>query len=95
VNGDRGRDVSDELTEVRTVLSRAENALDTLYRLRRNETTHDRARSGHWDYSDPEHSRFVVDSYAADPDIDAMIDALEWTVDELKRWRRTGRAKKS
>jgi hypothetical protein len=101
VTGDRGRDVSAELVEVRTVLSRAENALTTLRRLKANETTHDTPRKGHWEFDDdwathtPGPGQYVVESYAADPDIDAMIDALERTVDELKWWRRTSRAKKS
>lgn len=88
----RGRDTSAELVEVRTVLSRAENARETLTKWRANATTRKVAREGYHDLSGPR-PVYVATSYAADPDVDAMIEALDEVIRRLDRWRRTGRAK--
>lgn len=79
----RGRDVSAPLTEVRTVLSRAENALANL---------RDYA-------SDPEPDALVShygEGYRkSDPDMDEMVAALAEVVSTLSRWRKTGRPRKA
>lgn len=91
---DRGRDVSNELTEIRTVLSRAEDARRTLWRYQAGEIG---SREGHWG-PDPEGSRYAKwfddGPYRQDPDVAEMIDALDDVIYRLERWRRTGRAKK-
>lgn len=77
---DRGRDVTTALTEVRTVLSRAETARKIL-----DEPTeyHHRSDSpGRIDFDRPKH---------ADPDVAEMRDALDEAIRLLTRWRRTGR----
>lgn len=78
---DRGRDVSHELSEVRTVLSRAENAIATLTKYRNREFHRTRHVAG----------RGFVDDRTPDPDVRDMIDALERVVAGLTRWRRAGR----
>lgn len=75
---DRGRDVSPELTEVRTVLSRAETALNTLDYIRRQQAKDGEAGF----YGTP------------DADFDRMYGALNEVVAWLDEWRRTGRPKK-
>ena len=86
---DRGRDTSEELTEIRTVLSRAEDARRTLWRYQQEEIS----RAGHWDFAqDP--PVYVTDSTDPDPDIDDMIRALDTAILALDRWRRTSRPKK-
>lgn len=88
---DRGQDSTNALTEIRTVLSRAETALLSLER--------ERARAGtpldDWQlkYADPrtvdEDNRFIPD-----PDIEDMINSLNDTVRRLDKYRRTGRTKR-
>ena len=88
---DRGRDVSAELTEVRTVLSRAEDARRTLWLYQQGEIG---GRRGHWNY-DVQPAVWVDDGpYQQDPDVAEMIEALDETILRLQRWRRTGRAPK-
>lgn len=83
---DRGRDTSQALTEVRTVLSRAEHALRVLQRgptewRYNSDGRPDFDWEGHWpkDY-DPDHAE--------------MVEALEKAVGLLAQWRRTGRPRK-
>ena len=91
---DRGHDTSDELTEVRTVLSRAENARDRIAMYIRNETDHQCGeRGGRWDCATTP-PVYVGGTYDADPDAVEMVDALTELIDRLARWRRTGRAAK-
>lgn len=79
----RGRDVSDTLTEARTVLSRAEHAIG---RLERGPLEHLWDPSGCIPLS--EDGRWKV---AYDPDHDAITEALRAAVALLEPWRRTGR----
>lgn len=87
---DRGRDSGEALTSVRTVLSRAETALEELGADgTRNEwppRTGDRERD---DYSVRLAGRFE------DPDAPAMRTALRAVVALLGPWRKTGRTKRS
>jgi hypothetical protein len=78
---DRSRDVSRELTEVRTVLSRAESALAVLQ--------DEPPRAGHWDYSTVP-AVWVDEGPLIDPDRDDMIAEIEVTIARLARWRRKG-----
>src|SRR6266704_4926681 len=86
---DRSRDVSDELTEVRTVLSRAETALARLdyCEKRQGETQYrwvvrevDGVRKGDWEEW----------KYETDPDTVAMKTELAQVVAVLSRWRKFG-----
>jgi hypothetical protein len=93
--GDRGRDVSDALTEVRTVLSRAETAMDTLlwHSYRGNLPT---MRT--FDTPEGPYKRgYALDGppsgKAPDPDVEDMFYALERTVRDLARWRKSGKRK--
>lgn len=72
----RGTDTSYALTEVRTILSRAETSLAYLHRDKANDGQAFGWRSG---------------TYETDPEIDQMIEALGEVVRILDRWRRTGR----
>lgn len=87
---DRGRDSGEALTSVRTVLSRAETALDELgpdgTLLEWPPKTGDRAQDA---YSVRTAGRFE------DPDAPAMRQALRAVVDLLGSWRKTGRTKRS
>lgn len=82
--GDRGRDTSIELTEVRRILSGAETAYRRLIQLRDGALVRYRQEvvDGRVTY---------VDDRTADPDIDAMIADLQAAATVLDRWRRTGR----
>jgi hypothetical protein len=71
----RGRDVSQELTEVRTVLSRAESAVERLHQYRYEPREVDPRYGGNEGF---------------DPDLDEMIDRLLIVVRLLARWRKTG-----
>ena len=78
---DRGRETSDALVEVRTVLSRAETALQEIER---------------GDFARGEDGRIVRDTDGLplrvhDEDYDEMRAALEHVVESLEWWRRTGR----
>lgn len=83
---DRGAEKSYALTEVRTVLSRAETAIKLL-------------ESGptEWRYDvewiDGERHSERITEY--DPDHKDMIFALRAVVAQLERWRRTGKGKRS
>ncbi|BBG20742.1 hypothetical protein RVR_P1128 (plasmid) [Actinacidiphila reveromycinica] len=79
----RGRDVSAALTEVRTVLSRAEHAIGSL---ERGPLEHMYDPTGCIPLS--EGGRWKV---AYDPDHDAITEALRAVVAILEPWRRTGR----
>lgn len=89
-SSDRGRDSGSALTSVRTVLSRAETALEELGPDgARNEwppRTGDRERD---DYAVRLAARFE------DPDALAMRQALRAVVALLDPWRKTGRTKRS
>lgn len=90
----RGRDTSDELVEVRTVLSRAENARATILRWIENETDHHYRRGGSWDYGATP-PVLVGATYDADQDAREMVAALDDVIERLARWRRTGRGRRS
>lgn len=87
---DRGRDSGEALTSVRTVLSRAETALEELgpegARTEWPLKTGDRERD---EYSVREARMFE------DPDAPAMRQALRAVVAVLSPWRKTGRTKRS
>ena len=88
----RGRDVSDELTEVRTVLSRAETALRSIHHLRKVVThlvVNGTAEARRYGIVDKPGIHRV--DYRQDPDVEEMERALEATVNMLDRWRKTGR----
>lgn len=85
----RGRDVSEELTEVRTVLSRAINARDTLRHWRDGDYG---PRGGRWNQ---ETQTRVGGSVLPDVDVNEMINAMEGVIILLERWRRTGRPRKA
>jgi len=92
VSADRGRDTSRSLTDVRTVLSRAETALADLTR----RSYHPNMPATRWDR---EADRWVetgelVGGDQDDPDIEEMCAALEQAVSLLDKWRRTGRPPK-
>lgn len=76
---DRGNETSRALTEVRTVLSRAETALDAL-------------SSGPMEYvtEHDEEGRYVGYHREPDPEQEAMVDALRVAVAALTPWRRAG-----
>lgn len=75
----RGRETSNALTEIRTVLSRAENARTTLVRFGGSE----------WPAVD---GRIVYSAgRVKDPDHDEMVAALDDVIARLDGWRRTGR----
>ncbi len=78
----RGRDASKALTEVRTVLSRAETA-----RARLGQPTEYQLRDNPYDRDDIDFAKPKVE----DPDAQAMRDALDQVVALLSRWRKTGR----
>lgn len=78
---DRGRDTSRALTEVRTVLSRAETALDTVSRP--TEPVYEKFESFPF--------RRYTGEYEHDQDAEEMQKALEEVVRLLRRWRRKGR----
>lgn len=76
---DRGNETSRALTEVRTVLSRAETALDAL-------------SSGPMEYI-TEHDadgRYLGYRREPDPEQEAMVEALRAAVVALTPWRRAG-----
>lgn len=75
----RGNDVSQELTEVRTVLSRAETAIVYLTRMQANPCEVDKRYGGNAGF---------------DPDIGEMLTSLRLTVALLRRWRKTGATKR-
>lgn len=76
--GGRGRETGRALTEVRTVLSRAETALADLSA---------GPSEGRFDPVTREFTRYP------DPEQDEMEEALRQVVVLLARWRRTGRKK--
>ncbi|GAA0627468.1 hypothetical protein HPO96_37080 [Kribbella sandramycini] len=81
---DRGRETSDALVAVRTVLSRAETALQEIDRP---------------NYTRDEQGNPVFDSngfriLSQDEDYDEMRAALEHVVESLEWWRRTGRPRR-
>lgn len=85
----RGRHAGTELTEVRTILSRAQTALQRL------------EDYGPLEYP-PLTGNPVLDGYAVrsdarfnDPDLADMIQILKITVGMLKRWERTGKPTRS
>jgi hypothetical protein len=92
VTADRNRVTSVELTEVRTVLSRAETARDTLAYWLANETSRKVARGGRWDF-EATPPAWVDATYDADPDTAEMLAALDQAIALLDRWRRKGRTK--
>lgn len=77
---DRGRDVSQELTEVRTVLSRAESAVKSILRMREHPFTYPDGRYG--------------GNRGYDPDGQEMIDRLKQVIELLEPWRKTGTTKR-
>lgn len=89
-SADRGRDSGEALTAVRTVLSRAETALDELGP--DGSKTEWPPRTGYRaqdDYSVREAGRFE------DPDAPAMRTALRTAIALLSPWRKTGRTQRS
>lgn len=91
MTADRGRDVTSELVEVRTVLGRAENALATVIKHRDRQFLKGYMRHGP---DDPPRGTWVEDR-TPDPDVEDMIAALEEVIAKLSRWRRTGRPRKA
>lgn len=87
----RGRDTSNELVEVRTVLSRAKHAAGVL-RDRSEET-----RPTQWDAEKKEWYDYIpsYEYWPPDPDRAEMLEAMDQVVELLDRWRRTGRGKPS
>ena len=89
-SADRGRDSGKALTSVRTVLSRAETALEELgpegARTEWPPRTGDREQD---DYAVRKAGKFE------DPDATAMRAALRTAVALLDPWRKTGRTKRS
>lgn len=88
--GEIGRAVSNVLTEVRTVLSRAESALRTI---RRNPGWYLEMRESHWD---KQSGQLVVDSPALvteHPGIKEIIPALEDVIERLSPFEKTGKTK--
>lgn len=86
---DRGRHAGTALTEVRTVLSRAQTALQRLEDhspLEWPPLTGNPVLDGY---------RTRADGRFDDPDLDDMIQILKITVGMLKRWERTGKATRS
>lgn len=87
-DGSRGRDTSEELAEVRTVLSRAEDARCTLWRWQTGQLGR---RGGRWEFGTGGPAVYVGGGYEPDPDVAEMIEALDAAIVSLNRWRRTGR----
>lgn len=87
---DRGNDTSEELTEVRTVLSRAESAIATLVKYRDQQFRRGRRVYGE---GHPPGGTYVEDR-TPDVDVEDMIAALEKAIEGLNRWRRTGRSRR-
>lgn len=89
--GERGRDSGEALTSVRTVLSRAETALDELGPggTRNEWPPRAKGREDWSNYSKREAARFE------DPDAPAMRQALRAVVALLGPWRKTGRTIRS
>lgn len=73
---DRNKETSRALTEVRTVLSRAQTALETL----------DEGPS-EWVTDHDENGRYIGSHRECDPEQTEMIDALRFVVVTLSRWR--------
>lgn len=88
---DRGRDVSQALTEVRTVLSRAETARRDLIQM-----SYAGNRPGfRWDKETGETFWDLPPTgEAPDPDTEAMVEALDEVIRLLARWRKTGRTRR-
>lgn len=85
---DRGRDVSDELTEVRTVLSRAESGLD---RINWCENRRGEEQIVRWDFPEGVSGGVpVYEPYEPDQDNADMALALQDVVKILERWRKHG-----
>lgn len=84
---DRGRESSVELTEVRTVLGRAETALITLRGAKTRTSIHGYGK-------DDVSGRIMLRQfpYAPDPDLDGMIQAMENIVRALSPWKKTGKS---
>lgn len=80
---DRGRDVSEALTEVRTVHKHALSAIERLSQP--TEFVHHPATMGADGYESPWTERIT------DPDAADMIEALTQVTQLLERWKRTGR----
>jgi hypothetical protein len=76
---DRGHDVSQELTEVRTVLNRATSARAAIERYRNEPREVDPRYGGNEGF---------------DPDIEDMLSALSLCIEVLQRWRKTGATKR-
>lgn len=84
----RGRETTAALTEIRTVLSRAETALAFLDR----EKAHVGNKLNEWELKHPDTWPHDDDGcLLGDPDLDAMREALGETVRQLDQWRRTGK----
>jgi len=108
-NYDIGRLTSGPLTEVRTVLSRAETALAWLEHgtgkdaqlevesARRHEEPYGDRVYGHFDKIGYQPRRIVTDKPAVTiphPDLEEMRDALRTTINVLRKWERTGAKKR-
>lgn len=89
----RGNETSRALTEVRTVLSRAETGLRTLEaeRARDGDPLPDWQLESRWREAYDPHGDGV---FHADRDIEDMIDALSETVKRLDMYRRTGKTRR-
>lgn len=79
---DPHRTVSAALTEVRTLLRRAQTAIRLI-----EDDPLIRVTEGEWDYS-VQPARYVPPETIPHPDADEMIEVLKETVEKLKRWER-------
>lgn len=75
----RGRETSNALTEIRTVLSRAESARTTL------------VRGGGSEWPEVDGRTLYSAGRVQDRDHDEMVAALDDVIARLDRWRRVGR----
>lgn len=80
---DRSRDVGMALTEIRTVLSRAETARRTLNSAIIN------CDGRKWEWIDGEH--VMTNPGRRDPDAEEMIAVLDEFIAAAGKWRRKGR----
>lgn len=95
---DRSNETSDALVEVRTVLSRAVTARDTIVQRSYNgNVVWDQAW---WDYEYPGQEMSWPSMFHGplgnppDPDSEAMYDALTVVIEQLERWQKKRKRKR-
>lgn len=89
---DRGNETSRELTEVRTVLTRAETALISV---ERSVAVGDYHQTWKKCFDDPDTCTNEDHWHRMDPEAPDIARALAEVVASLDRWRRTGQTSKS